>query len=166
VKRILAPIDMSEHSLHALALAALLGAKLEARVTALHVFDASHHFGYAMPNGLDVGAFWPLDEVRKETRRHFEEALNAFDWRGAEHGRHFLEGSVADTIAIQSRAYDLVVMGTHGRTGLAAAVLGNVAWSVLAESDKPVLAVRQPSRRFPELGRAGVEEREVASAAS
>ena len=43
---------------------------------------------------------------------------------------------------------DAIAMGTHGRTGFAAALLGSVAYSVLKHATKPVLVVRDPHRAF------------------
>ena len=43
---------------------------------------------------------------------------------------------------------EMIVMGTHGRTGLARVVLGNVAYGVLRSADVPVLAMRHPEREW------------------
>jgi nucleotide-binding universal stress UspA family protein len=45
---------------------------------------------------------------------------------------------------------DLIAMGTHGRTGISAAVLGNVAYGVLKAADVPVLAIRHAQRKWDE----------------
>jgi nucleotide-binding universal stress UspA family protein len=44
---------------------------------------------------------------------------------------------------------DLIVMGTHGRTGLGRLLMGNVAESVLPEANCPVLVVKTPERVSP-----------------
>ncbi|MDP6520979.1 MAG: universal stress protein, partial [Planctomycetota bacterium] len=55
----------------------------------------------------------------------------------------FLEGAdPADQILALEDQADLIVMSTHGRTGLSAAVLGNVTYSVLKSAEVPVLAIR------------------------
>jgi nucleotide-binding universal stress UspA family protein len=55
-----------------------------------------------------------------------------------------LEGVPADRIVREARSKhaDLIVMGTHGRSGLAKFVLGSVAERVVAMADCPVLTVR------------------------
>ena len=60
-------------------------------------------------------------------------------------------GDAADQVlrtAAEIRA-DLIVMGTHGRTGLGRLLLGNVAESVLPEADCPVMVVKTPERVSP-----------------
>jgi nucleotide-binding universal stress UspA family protein len=56
---------------------------------------------------------------------------------------HLEHGPAADTIlrVAQEGGYDLVVMGTHGRTGIARLVLGSVAQRVASASVCPVLTV-------------------------
>lgn len=51
--------------------------------------------------------------------------------------------------AIEEGNYDLVVMGTHGRTGLAHFLLGSVTERVLRHSKVPVLTVRAPGAPTP-----------------
>jgi nucleotide-binding universal stress UspA family protein len=55
-------------------------------------------------------------------------------------------GDTVGTIlqAATSGAYDLVVMGTHGRTGLSAILMGSVAEKVVREAPCPVMTVRLP----------------------
>jgi len=69
-------------------------------------------------------------------------------WRGVAHTSTFADGAPTEKILELSEAADLVVMGTHGRTGLASVLLGNVAYGVLKRSEKPVLALRHPERSF------------------
>ncbi len=60
---------------------------------------------------------------------------------------HLIRGNAAGAIlrlSIDSRA-DLIVMGTHGRTGLRRLVLGSVAECVTRHSDLPVLLLRDPT---------------------
>jgi nucleotide-binding universal stress UspA family protein len=55
----------------------------------------------------------------------------------------------------RSHDIDLIVMGTHGRTGLARAALGSVAESVVRAASCPVLTVRVRTRHEETLGGAG-----------
>jgi universal stress protein A len=50
--------------------------------------------------------------------------------------------------AAQGEAADLIVMGTHGRTGLAHVLMGSVAERVVNKAPCPVLTVRHPDRKF------------------
>jgi nucleotide-binding universal stress UspA family protein len=65
------------------------------------------------------------------------------------------QGDAADEILRTAREIgaDLIVMGTHGRTGLSRLLMGNVAESVLPEADCPVLVVKTSERVSPTSGR-------------
>jgi nucleotide-binding universal stress UspA family protein len=67
----------------------------------------------------------------------------AVDWQGVTHDEQFIEG-VADAengILARTSEVDLVVMGTHGRTGVWRFLLGNVAYRVLEGAGVPVVVV-------------------------
>lgn len=53
-----------------------------------------------------------------------------------------LRGSPAELIVARAEGYDMVVLGTHGRTGLSAVLLGSVAERVVRLAPVPVLVVR------------------------
>lgn len=55
-------------------------------------------------------------------------------------------GPPVQTILAAAPHFDLIVMGTHGRTGLPHVIMGSVAESVVRASPRPVLTVRQPDR--------------------
>jgi len=148
IDRILAPIDMSEDSLRALGTACALAKALGASVLALHFFDAAALYGAATPDPLGFIPSISVPDLRDKERIAFEAAISAFDWQGVEHNAEFLEGDPIEGILELSQDAELIVIGTHGRTGLASAVLGGVAHSVIKRSDRPVLAIPNPGRRF------------------
>ena len=148
IERILAPVDLSEESMGALAMACALANAFHASVHALHCLE----FGsYAMPGALDhtaFGATFPIEDVLRSERARFEGAMREFDWRGSEHSTESMEGAPTEVILDRSKTADLIVMGTHGRTGFASIVLGGTAYGVLKRSEKPVLVARHPKRDF------------------
>lgn len=148
IERILAPVDLSEDSFGALATACALARVLKARVHALHCF----HLGiYAVSGALDPtgsSATFSFADVEEGERARFEKAMRDYSWRDVGHTTEFVQGPAADVILERSQAADLVVLGTHGRTGLASVVLGGTAYSVLKRSEKPVLATRRVERKF------------------
>jgi nucleotide-binding universal stress UspA family protein len=148
IRSILCPVDLSEESLLALGQACTLARVLGARVDVAHVFQPSRYLLSTWPEYPDFGAPFTLSELRQSERAEFERALTGFDWQGVPHESCFLEGEPAECILELARARDLVVLGTHGRTGLAGALLGNVAYSLMRRCEKPVLAIRHPDRRF------------------
>lgn len=147
-RRILVPIDLSEDSLYALGRAVQLARERGARIDTLHCFtlpDLNNAMGMGHPVAEPARV---VEQVREGTRQEFERALSGMDWQGVQHVDHFVEGAPAPAIQDLQHEVDLIVMGSHGRTGLAAAVLGSVAYSVLKHAEVPVLAMRVPDRRW------------------
>ena len=71
--------------------------------------------------------------------------LEPFDWHGVLHRQLFYEADPAsELVSIQSE-FDLVVLGTHGRTGIGRALVGSVASELLRRSNVPVLVTRVPA---------------------
>jgi len=147
VRRILAPVDLSPVSLEALALACAIGRRLGARVVALHSF----YLGFRIPTGrkaFGAGMRARVEEVRRSERTAFEREMRGFDWNGVEHATEFLAGEPSETILRRGRGFDLVVLGTHGRTALSSFVLGGTALAVIGRSETAVLAVPRRPRRL------------------
>ena len=141
IRRILCPVDLSETSklaLYAVALAAQLGAE---EIELLHVYQLP---AYVLPEGgLEIMAGL---EVELENR--LQQQLDEF-------AKHSTEPSVKITTvlgtgvpyveiirAAKQRKADLIVIGTHGRTGLAHLLIGSVAERVVRTSEVPVLSIR------------------------
>jgi len=147
IERILAPIDLSEDSLRALAFACTLAQALGASVRAVHFFDAASFYAVT-PDVLGYMPAISVEEIREKAIADFDEVISAVDWQRAVHSAEFVEGSPAAGILDFSQSADLLVIGTHGRTGLASAVLGGIAHAVLQRSETPVLAIPYPGRKF------------------
>lgn len=125
IKKILCPIDGSPSSKEALEVALCLIGIYEAHLMVLHVFEPITH----VPTLVKVD----LQEVNRERKRQaelqFDEFLRDFD-------RHkfsieIAEGRAPEEILSHLSDYDLLVMGTNGRTGLSRIVLGSVTESVI-----------------------------------
>lgn len=148
IQRILVPVDLSPDSLLALAQACALAKAIGASVRAVFVFQSVAYMIPAWPDYPDYGGDYVVEGVRRARQTEFEKAMGEFDWRGVPHQAEFLDGEPIETILNLSRASDLVALGTHGRTGFASMLLGNVAYTVLKRCDKPVWAIRHPERQF------------------
>lgn len=145
IKRILVPFDFSHESEIALATAIEFACSFGAKVTAFHCLEPVLYGDD--PLGV-LGGIATLSELEHGRTAEFRRELERVDWRSVDHDDLFTTGMPADRIVELLPDYDLVVMGTHGRTGLAAAVMGSVAYSVLKRATIPVLAVRQTDRTF------------------
>jgi nucleotide-binding universal stress UspA family protein len=149
IERILCPTDFSDCSRAALGLALELAQRLGASLRLVHVFQLPRYAGFedglAMTSA-SAGLFTDLraradEQLRAEQERCRKASVTAT----AEQ----VEGvPYAEIVKLSSEA-DLVVMGTHGRTGLPRLVLGSVAERVVRLAKSPVLTVPaadQPKR--------------------
>ena len=144
VHHVLVPIDFSPYAEHALDYAVAFAQKLQARVTLLHVIQPP------LVAGADMGV-WPspafVDELEAAITSDMEGYLARVTAAGLAgeiavvHGVPFQE--ILDTA--KARQVDLIVMGTHGRTGLSHVLLGSVAEKVVRLAPCPVLVARQPT---------------------
>jgi nucleotide-binding universal stress UspA family protein len=150
--KILAPTDFSEDSKLALSYAITLAEKFSSEIIVVHVDQPLAPVMVSELNpGLDVstmnriaeeGRLMALKELDGATARLRESGVKA---RGLMRvGAPFLE----IINAAQGEAADLIVMGTHGRTGLAHVLMGSVAERVVNKAPCPVLTVRHPDRKF------------------
>jgi nucleotide-binding universal stress UspA family protein len=139
VNSILVPTDFSATSDAALQYAARMALTLDARLFLMHVpGKTGEHFEANFPVGqfdtkarAHLGSFLTQDEV---SRLRPEYVLRV--------------GTPAEEIAQYAEicGIDMIVMGTHGRSGLAHALLGSVAEQVVRLAPCPVLLVRFPMR--------------------
>lgn len=148
VRTILAPIDLSDHSMAALATARDLAAKLGAKVTTLYCF-VHPGYVYSLDSGAPMAmAIERVDELRELARKEYEKRVESFAWNGVAHDARFVDDDpIQGILALQDGA-DLIAMGTHGVTGLSAAVLGSTAYGVISSARTPVLVLPHPERRY------------------
>jgi nucleotide-binding universal stress UspA family protein len=141
LRHILCPVDFSTGSRLALDTAVELAVEAGARLTVAHVHE--------MPSILHSEAAVAMpalaEKLQAEAGRELEKARGEAQRLGAPEVETALVPGVAwDQIVKLARARDcdLVVMGTHGRTGLEHALLGSVAERVARHAHCPVLVVR------------------------
>ncbi len=146
-KTILCPIDFSNSCERVLDVAAHVARSEGARLTLLHVTDVPGALSDKVIVAHEGGdhAVRTSAYVRESALRELERCAAPLRARGVEVETAFAAGSVVQAIlrASSERAADLIVMGTHGRTGLSHMLLGSVAERVLRLSPVPVLTVRQ-----------------------
>jgi nucleotide-binding universal stress UspA family protein len=86
-----------------------------------------------------------VEDLRREGLAALDRATRMAEELTVPFEAHLLEGRAAEVILKEAEKHDLIVMGTHGRTGLDRLLLGSVAQEVVRKSPKPVLLV--PHRR-------------------
>lgn len=146
-KHLLLATDFSPCSVAAADHALALATALHAEVTLLHVVE--------LPPGLDPtaavhperdGPTLPLAEyVTQADRATLEDLAAGFRAAGLKTTTAVAIGPIPATIAAraQSLRSDLLIVGTHGRTGLRRVLLGSVAERLLRLSPVPVLVIRR-----------------------
>lgn len=144
-KRILCPIDFSDASRAALETAAELAKRFGAMVALFHAYPVP---GYTFPDGSFVASSKMLDELSGQASRHMAE------WKALAEGMGVSRVEVATAVGepaqeillfAKAQNADLIVIGTHGRTGLQHALMGSVAERVVRRATSPVLTVRPPA---------------------
>ncbi|MDR7554588.1 MAG: universal stress protein [Armatimonadota bacterium] len=144
LQRILAATDFSPGAEPALRWAMGLAARFDARVTLLHVLDLSLGALAGLPP--EMAAMPATIELAERVRAEAEEQMRRLAARFPDAVPLLREGTPRAAILEVAKEIgaDLIVMGTHGRTGLAKVLFGSVAEHVVRHSPVPVLTVRQP----------------------
>ncbi|EKP67512.1 universal stress protein [Acinetobacter baumannii] len=142
-QHILVPIDGSETSMVAMKEAIKIGKALNSKITVVQVMALDRIIADLY---VKTGQ---TNELIERTRTYLldilEQAKQQFLQEGLSVETKLLEGFVVHEEIIQAAQElnaDLIVMGSHGRTGVRKLVLGSVAQKVLGESHIPVLIVR------------------------
>ena len=150
IKAILVPVDFSACSRRAFEWALEIARAFGASVDVLHAWTAP---AYVSPTvAVLVGSGSPAQTLeaiaRQEASRQLAEFLNSFGPIAGVPVKTRIEfGFEADVIVAAAQAYDLVVIGTHGRKGISHLIMGSVAEKVIRRATCPVLTVRDASQR-------------------
>ncbi|MSP58747.1 MAG: universal stress protein [Myxococcales bacterium] len=142
IQRILCPIDFSATSREAMSAAADLAKQLHASLTLFHVYQTP---GYTLPDG----AVFPSPTVLNDLFERIDRMLAAWKVDAERLGAARVDTATDQGIPwheIVLRAsegdHDLIVIGTHGHTGLKHLFLGSVAERVVRRAPCPVLTIR------------------------
>ena len=140
IRKILVPTDFSEHSALALSYASDLAKRYSAAVTLLHVYPVVN---YAAAEGFALYTPEQLAKLISQLSVQLKASEDQARSQGVtEIGSSMLQGDAYHEILEQAAGFDLVVMGTHGRTGLKHALMGSVAEKLVRTAPCPVLTVR------------------------
>jgi nucleotide-binding universal stress UspA family protein len=135
-RKILVPIDFSEQSKSVIEYATAFAKDYDAELLIVHVMDpAITHLEGIQP----AEALEGLNAVLREVRP-------ADNTVACSH--RLLEGAPADTIlkTAKDENVEMIVLGTHGRSGLSRLLMGSVAEAVVRKAKCPVLTLRQPDK--------------------
>ncbi|MBI5576169.1 MAG: universal stress protein [Deltaproteobacteria bacterium] len=146
--KILLPADFSDCSAEAAKVARLLAERFGSRITVLHILDE--------PAALDpmFRGDVPLELLRGRMESYAKESMDAFT---AAHFSGFANFDTMLAVGIPYREIirkarecgaGLIVIGTHGRTGVEHVIFGSTAEKVVRNSHCPVLTVRMGGKEF------------------
>lgn len=143
IKKILCATDFSESAGNAFETALFLATSHDAELALLHVVDQLHGFTH-----YEVLALTPMEISEKMAKRAHENLQALVDRAGdsvtvtetVREGKTWVEICEA---AAEGNA-DIIVVGSHGRTGLSHVLIGSVAETVARYASCPVLIVREP----------------------
>jgi nucleotide-binding universal stress UspA family protein len=150
IRRLIVPLDGSDLASQALPFVELLATSLRVPVLLVNVTDVVHDLSRAMVHGL---AFRQevydeiLDNARADARELLEDAANRLRQAGLEAIGLVLDGQAAGAIAGVAEPTDVIVMTSHGRTGLRRWLTGSVAEKLVREGPVPVILVPTTARR-------------------
>ena len=138
---ILCPVDFAKPSQRALETALDLAQRLKVAVRVMHVFQLS---ATALPEVATDDLKGIEDVLESRLQEKLDSLVKGIAKPGVEISAGIAEGVPYVEIVRGAKALhaDLIVIGTHGRTGLAHMMLGSVAERVVRTSDVPVLTVR------------------------
>lgn len=146
IEKILFPTDFSANSSYAFDYALYLAKKFQARLCILHVIhELIDTTGFYVPN-------ISLDQLQGDLVKGAEEMIGKFI---REKMGDFKDYEVMNIIGLphieimnvaKDKGIDMIVMGTHGRTGIDRVLFGSTAEKVVKKAPCPVLTVRQPGK--------------------
>lgn len=143
-KNILVPVDGSSTSYAAVDKAVEFAKAFNSKITLVQVltldpYIAAEYISASQTNDL-------IERARISIEKNLQEALEKFQGTNLEVETKLLEGQVVHSEiakAADELHADLIIIGSHGRTGLKKFFLGSVAQSILGSSEVPVLIVRK-----------------------
>jgi len=146
LRKILVPIDLSPASIRVLEQARDFAAKFAATIDLLHVWTPPAMLApEALITGVGATAQPFLEWLGNTAREHLTQFEGQARVAGITLTNSYCELGDPATAIIEravSGSYDLLVMGTHGRTGLSHALMGSVAEKVVRRAPCAVLTVR------------------------
>jgi universal stress protein A len=144
LKRVLVPTDFSPTSEAALRYGIALARAFHARLSLLHIPE---HPGEAAEAEYPIGIY---ETMKNAANERLGGLLTTEEARELKPEYTMRIGNAASEIVrfAAERDIDLIVMGTHGREGVARVLIGSVAETVVRRASCPVLTVHNPEHEF------------------
>ena len=143
IEKILVPIDFSEHSKAALAYAREIAALVDSRLLLIHAIEEPVYPYFYTPAG-GFSATHQIDELRQKSDEALEKVMAEAGGPEVETERHVVLGRPATEITrfAEEQGIDMIVIATHGLTGLERFLVGSTAEQIVRLAPCPVFSVK------------------------
>jgi nucleotide-binding universal stress UspA family protein len=141
IRRILVPTDFTETSNHALEWAIGIAAPFRAKVTVMHAYEIPV---VGFPDGAIIATPDLAARISESSQTALDKLVDNWRTAGTSIDAILREGIIYEEInaVADEISASLIVIGTHGRRGLARALLGSVAENVIRTANRPVVTIR------------------------
>jgi nucleotide-binding universal stress UspA family protein len=148
-KKILFATDFSDCAAHAQAYAFAFAKRFKAQLHIVHVVDTAYT-SYAGVYGFGAEVDMHIEEVKKSAQEGLAAISDLARTQGIDAHPHLLQGRPAEETVEKAKqsGCDLLVTGTHGRSGVDHFLFGSTAERIVRYSGVPVLAVKPIEREF------------------
>jgi len=152
-RKILVPTDLSKFSEPAVCLALSLGKALGSELVFIHVWPPEFDYEEELKASHDGRLKQLREETHQKHMRALEEFVGLFDAGSSNISYVMKSGPPYLAIAMAAKEFEaeLIIMGTHGRSGFAHVLIGSVAEKVVRTAHCPVLTVKPEGFRFEEI---------------
>ena len=142
--RILMPTDLSEYADHAFSYGTELASAYDATLYLLHVVDPQWLATYCYPGHVDE----LLQRFTKSAATALQELREGIEGTRVKIVVRVGNPAIETVRFARDHDVDLVVLATHGRTGLTHALIGSVAERIIRMAPCPVLSIKHPENEF------------------
>lgn len=145
MKTILVPTDFSTHALYALKAAAGIANKLDAKIQLVHVSQI-------YSSDFDENCYYReyYDQYKKQIEKDFEKLLHQDFLKGIQIEKHFVVKTPMQELFINDhfKEVDLIVIGSHGKSGISKLLIGSNTEKIIRVADAPVLTIKNEFEDF------------------
>jgi nucleotide-binding universal stress UspA family protein len=144
MKKILIPVDFSAPSMEAVKFGINLGIKGKSEVKLVHIVELPVLYDTTLMPALSFEEVF-YSEMKKKAEKNFEKIKNKWDGEGVKISFEVEFGSFLPKLTSVSEKWgaELIVMGTHGASGVREFVIGSNTEKVVRQSSVPVMAIKK-----------------------
>jgi nucleotide-binding universal stress UspA family protein len=147
MKKILVPVDFSAPSLEAVKFAMNLCAKSKGEVRLIHIVELPVLYDSTLMPALSFEEVF-YNEMKEKAEKNFEKIITKWSKEGLKISKQVEFGHFITKLMVAAEAWkaDVLVMGTHGSSGVREFVIGSNTEKVVRYSDIPVMVIRKATK--------------------